>query len=91
MRYLFPFQEHIKQDKEALFNGAVLNWPRYFRETENCDPTSYVDKMNIDSRFSIYSKTTKRFNKTSYEHSDITKELEEIALPLVPMITKKFQ
>lgn len=88
MRYLFPFQEHIKQGKETLFNGAVLNWARYFRETENSDPTPYVDKMNTDGRFSIYYEITKKFIAVSYENSEITKEFEEIAPPLVPMVVR---
>lgn len=86
MKYLFPYQEHIKQNSESLFNGAVLNWPRYFRETENCEPDSYIDKMNTDSKYSLYYEITNKFITFSKEHAHITKEIEDIAPSLMPLI-----
>lgn len=86
-RYLFPFCEHIKEGKESLLSVTVLDWARYFRETENGDdPTPYINKMNTDDKFSTYYEITKKYIQSSKEHSDFMKPLEDIAPPIVPMI-----
>lgn len=85
-RYLFPFKEHIKKEKEDLLSIAVLDWARYFRETEKDNPTPYIDKMNTDNKFAIYYEITKKYIQLSKEHSDFMKPLEDIAPPIVPMI-----
>lgn len=85
-RYLFPFNEHIKEGKDYLLSVAVLDWARYFRETENGDPTPYIDKMNTDDKFSTYYEITKKYIQSSEEHSDFMKPLEDIAPPVVPWI-----
>lgn len=88
-RYMFPFKEHIKQGKESLLSLAVLDWARYFRETENYDPTKHIDQMNTDNKFSIYYETTKKYIKSSKEHNDFMKPLEDTAPPVIPLIVLK--
>lgn len=85
-RYLFPFNEHIKEGKESLLSVAVLDWARYFRETQNADPTPYIDCMNIDDKFSNYYESTKKYIQLSKKHSHFMKPLEDIAPPVVPII-----
>ncbi len=88
-RYLFPFEEHIKKDKEDFLSIIVLDWARYFRKTENEDLTLYIDKMNIDDKFAIYYETTKKYIQLSKEHSDFMKPIEDMAPPIVPMIYRR--
>ena len=88
-RYLFPFKEHIKKDKEPLLSITVLDWARYFRETENKDPTSYIDQINTDDKFSMYYEITKKYIQLSKKHSNFMKPLENIAPPIVPLIVLK--
>lgn len=85
-RYLFPFTEHIKEGKEELLSIVVLDWARYFRETEKDDPTPYIDKMNTDDKFSVYYEIAKKYIQLSKEHCDFMKPLEDIAPPIVPMV-----
>ncbi len=88
-RYLFPFEEHIKKDKEDFLSIVVLNWARYFRETEKYDPIPYIDKMNTDDKFSIYYEITKKYIQLSKEHNDFMKPIEDIAPPIVPMMYRR--
>lgn len=88
-RYLFPFEDHIKEGKESLLSIVVLDWARYFRRNEKDDPILYIDKMNTDNKFSKYYETTKKYIQLSKEHSDFMKPIEDIAPPIVPMIYRK--
>lgn len=88
-RYLFPFEDHIKEGKESLLSIIVLDWARYFRRKEKDDPILYIDKMNTDDKFSKYYETTKKYVQLSKEHSDFMKPIEDIAPPIVPMMYRR--
>lgn len=85
-RYLFPFHEHIKEGKESLLSITVLDWARYFRKNKKDNPMPYIDKINTNSKFSIYYETTKKYIQLSEKHSDFMKPLEDMAPPIVPRI-----
>lgn len=88
-RYLFPFNEHIKKGKECLFNSVVLDWAKYFRETENDNPMKYINQMNTDDKYSIYYKNTKKYIRLSREYNDFTNQLEYTVPSVIPIVLKK--
>ena len=45
--------------------------------------------MNTDSKYSLYYEMTKKFITFSKENADITKEIEDIAPPLIPLIVSR--
>lgn len=71
-RYILPYSEHIKTDKEesrSILNEYVLDWPRWWREHDIGDDygdiNSIIADMNTDGRFSKYYENCLRF----YEYS----------------------
>ena len=73
---LLPYEEHIKKEKiydckKALFTNCVLDWPKYWRNTqEDDDIIKYINKMNRIKKYSSYYENTIEFIKYSYKNND---------------------
>lgn len=72
---LLPYDDHIKTDKakqyqEPLFTSAVLDWPKLWRNTEKDEVGPYIEKMNINEKFSSYYENTIKFVRYSAENDD---------------------
>lgn len=55
--YLLPFKRHLKQLKEnekELTFGAVLDWPRHWRDSRKSDPSELIILLNTDKKFDKY-------------------------------------
>lgn len=59
-RYYLEFDRHLKHDGCAQWGGAVLDWPRHWRNTRGSDPTALVAEMNTSSAHKDYYQHTLR-------------------------------
>ncbi len=72
-RLCLPYTDHIKKetvkqpDGEPLFVNCVLDWPGYWRKTENKNVIPIIAKMNDDERFSSYYDNAIKFVNYSLE------------------------
>lgn len=48
-RYLLPFNNHLKNVQEGLFEGHVLDWPRHWRATRTDDVRNVVQYLNTQA------------------------------------------
>lgn len=57
--YFLPFENYLKttEDKDLTF-GAILDWPRHWRNSRKSEPDEVIVKLNTDERFSIYYENT---------------------------------
>lgn len=69
------YREHRKPEKAALVPGAVLDWPRKWRDTRRTAVDQLISGLNTDPNFSVYYQNTMRFvafseqNKNWYRNS----------------------
>lgn len=90
---LLPYTEHIKEayrnkqkSKDVLFTNCVLDWPKYWRNTQDNEVISLIQKMNDDATFSSYYDNAIRFVNYSKENDDFWKDKLPPPPPLVPFI-----
>ncbi|OHB83608.1 MAG: hypothetical protein A2Z38_05320 [Planctomycetes bacterium RBG_19FT_COMBO_48_8] len=64
------YRAHRKPSKADLVPGAVLDWPRKWRDTRQTPADSVIQQMNVDPKFSIYYENTMRFIDFSEQNKD---------------------
>lgn len=90
---LLPYTEHIKETylskqkgKDVLFTNCVLDWPKYWRNTQDKEVISLIQKMNDDVAFSSYYDNAIKFVNYSKENPDFWEDKLPPPPPLVPFI-----
>lgn len=75
--FLLPYKSHLKplknKEKDLTF-GAVLDWPRHWRETRKTDVAEIVRQLNTDSNFSPYYENTLKlieFSNSNQEYWNV--------------------
>ncbi|CAJ3681743.1 hypothetical protein [Burkholderia pseudomallei] len=57
-RYLAPFDKHLKNARDDLFQGSVLDWPRHWRATRKADLRAIIRSLNtLPAAADIYDNT----------------------------------
>lgn len=68
-RYLLPFNRHLKNVREGLFEGRVLDWPRHWRATRTDDVRNIVQLLNTHPAASAYCENTLLLVEASEERA----------------------
>lgn len=83
---MLPYDEHIKKDcskkKDILFTGCALDWPKYWRNTQNGNVIELINSMNTVKMFSCYYDNAIKF----VQYSDENKEFWSDKLPKPPSL-----
>lgn len=95
-RMLLPYTEHIKEshinnikeEKDILFTNCVLDWPKYWRETQKDDVNPLIERMNNDCVFSSYYDNAIKFVNYSKENSEFWEDKLPPMPPLKPFIVR---
>lgn len=95
-RLLLPYTEHIKESyikrnkdkKEILFTDCVLDWPKYWRNTQKNDVVPFIERMNDDPVFSLYYDNAIKFVNYSKKNVDFWEDKLPPSPPLKPFIVK---
>jgi hypothetical protein len=64
------YRAHRKPSKADLVPGAVLDWPRKWRDTRSTPPESVIAQLNTDPNFSKYYDNTMKFIGFSWQNKD---------------------
>ena len=57
-RYLVPFDTHLKDVRDGLFQGNILDWPRHWRATRKTDARDVIRTLNtLPSATAYYDNT----------------------------------
>ncbi len=91
---LLPYDEHIKETyikkckdtNDILFTNCVLDWPKYWRNTQDKDIISLIEQMNDDEAFSSYYDNAIKFVNYSKENGDFWEDKLPPPPPLKPFI-----
>lgn len=90
---LLPYTDHIKEayrtrqeNKDVLFTNCVLDWPKYWRQTQDGDVVKLIQKMNINPSFSSYYDNAIKFVAYSEENADFWEDKLPPPPPLVPFL-----
>ncbi|RDU99752.1 hypothetical protein [Trinickia dinghuensis] len=57
-RYLVPFDKHLKDARDDLFQGSVLDWPRHWRTTRKSDLRETIRSLNTLPAAAAYYDNT---------------------------------
>lgn len=76
-RYVLRFEGGIKENHQARWGGAVLDWPRHWRRSRALDIRHTIDALNTDSKFSSYYENTLEFVDHSEQFSGLFENSEE--------------
>lgn len=79
-RYLVPFEAHLKEVRDGLFQGNVLDWPRHWRATRKTDVREVVRALNTLPSTTAYYDNTLRMVDASEARADMFKRPEEMLL-----------
>ena len=87
---LLPYEKHIK-DKyankgEKLFTNCVLDWPKYWRNTQNEDVIALIEKMNDNQAYYSYYDNTIAFIKYSEMNNNYWEDKLPPTPPLKPLL-----
>lgn len=88
---LLPYSEHIKKDyikkgKDILFTDCALDWPKYWRNTQDKDVIPIINAMNDDPAFSSYYDNAIKFVNYSKENDNFWKDKIPAPPSLKPII-----
>lgn len=88
---LLPYTEHIKKEhikssKGTLFANCVLDWPKYWRETQREDVEPFIQKMNEDASYSTYYDNAIKFVHHSKSNADFWVDKLPPPPPMKPFI-----
>lgn len=75
-KYLLPYFNHIKplkNEKEQLLGGWVLDWPSWWHHEYEDDVTTFINNMNTDEKFSCYYSNCLSFVEVSKQREIIWK------------------
>ena len=62
-RYLVPFDTHLKDVRDGLFQGNILDWPRHWRATRKTDAREVIRTLNtLPSATAYYDNTLRTIN-----------------------------
>lgn len=64
------YRAHRKPEKADLIPGAVLDWPRKWRDTRRKSAEQIIQQMNTDPKYSIYYENTRRFIEFSEQNKN---------------------
>lgn len=64
------YRAHRKSTQADLVPGAVLDWPRKWRDTRQSPVSQVVSQMDTDPGFSVYYQNTRQFIDFSEQHKD---------------------
>jgi hypothetical protein len=57
-RYLVPFDSHLKDVRDGMFQGNILDWPRHWRATRKTDAREVIRTLNtLPSATAYYDNT----------------------------------
>jgi hypothetical protein len=59
-RYLVPFDAHLKDVRDGLFQGNVLDWPRHWRATRKTEVREVIRALNAVPPATAYYDNTLR-------------------------------
>lgn len=91
-RLCLPYTKHIKKkaniqsEVQPLFVNCVLDWPKYWRETESQSVVPIIEEMNQDEQFSSYYDNAVTFVKYSLENNHFWEQKLPSPRPLRPFI-----
>lgn len=88
---LLPYTEHIKEEyikksKDILFTNCVLDWPKYWRNTQNEEVIPLIKRMNNRIEFSSYYDNAIKFVNYSEKNADFWEDIIDPPPPLKPFI-----
>lgn len=88
---LLPYTDHIKatqtkNSKDILFTNCVLDWPKYWRNTQDNDVIPIIEKMNDDAAFSSYYDNAIKFVNYSAQNPNFWDNKLPPTPPLKPII-----
>ncbi|SCK19169.1 hypothetical protein [Vogesella sp. LIG4] len=76
-RFKISFDNHIKENYHSLFGGAMLDWPRHWRNTRKSDLREAISKLNTNEKYSEYYKNTLEMISFSETFADQFESLQE--------------
>lgn len=90
-RLLLPYTEHIKEDyikngKYILFTACALDWPKYWRNTQDGNVIPIIKDMIDDAAFSSYYDNAIKFVDYSKENDTFWEDKLPPDPPLKPII-----
>ncbi|MFM0046277.1 hypothetical protein [Paraburkholderia sediminicola] len=72
-RYLVPFDKHLKDARDGLFQGSVLDWPRHWRATRKTDLREIIRSLNTLAAAAAYYDNTLCMIDASDARADLFK------------------
>lgn len=57
-RFCLEFDKHIKETHRSVWGGALLDWPRHWRNTREADLGEVISRLNTDERYATYYENT---------------------------------
>ncbi len=79
-RFTLGFDHHIKSNHRDLWGGALLDWPRHWRNTRKIDLVHTIQALNIEKEYSAYYENTLELIAHSLEFSGKFESLEETSI-----------
>lgn len=79
-RYVVPFNTHLKNACEGLFEGHVLDWPRHWRKTRNKELRKVIQSLNTSPAASAYYENTLRLIEASEARANCFSSVEETSI-----------
>lgn len=79
-RFSLQFERHIKENFRELWGGAVLDWPRHWRNTRKTSLDDTIRWLDTDPSFSHYYKNTLELVSHSEEYAGQFESQEEISI-----------
>lgn len=99
-RYKLGHIAHFKKEPPSHFGGAILDWPRHWRNTRKASLFDVIDAFDTGAKFSEYYLKTKSIisssekyshHYTEPEHIFITKVYPQYSSPLLELRTRPYR
>jgi len=99
-RYKIQHASHFKREPPSNFGGAILDWPRHWRNTRETPLLAVIDELDSDTRFTDYYARTKAIVEASIaaaelytgpDHTYITKVYPQYSSPLLELNCRPFR
>lgn len=79
-RFSLQFERHIKDNFRELWGGAMLDWPRHWRNTRKASLNDAIQSLDTDPNFSHYYKNTLELIAHSKQYAGKFESLEETSI-----------
>lgn len=79
-RYRVPFDKHLKDARDDLFQGSVLDWPRHWRATRKADLRETIRSLNTLPAAAAYYNNTLCMIDASDARAEMSDGSEEAPL-----------